>query len=142
MNRTFIPVYDSSCKKCETTRRKIYKDVDGNYKEKIEIQNCERRSLFGAVPFKSNSSWNLKDLSDIDDEEEKRPTSEYSDQEKRNPATEEKGHFNVALQDVISKLKENKLKVTEPNGVRKIYEKTQGDSKHSTDPDVVFWANN
>lgn len=49
----------------------IHQDNNGKYKEKLEIKNCEKRTLFGSLPFETNSNWKLEDLSDIDYDDKK-----------------------------------------------------------------------
>lgn len=49
-------------------------DSNGKYKEKLEIKNCEKRTLFGSIPFEANANWKLEDLSVIvEDDDEQSP---------------------------------------------------------------------
>lgn len=53
------------------SQRGFCQDNEGNYKEKLEIKNCEKRTLFGSSPFEENTNWKLDDLCDIEYNDEK-----------------------------------------------------------------------
>ncbi|KAG4071837.1 hypothetical protein HA402_005998 [Bradysia odoriphaga] len=127
MSGNQTPVYDSLCKKYETTRRRIFKDVNGKYKEKLEIKNCEKRTLFGSLPFEGSTNWKLDDLSVIvdDDEDQKSDRGNVykhsNDKCGGNSAEPIECNFKATLKKIIDKLKDDKSK--DAQGVKKIFEK-------------------